>query len=527
MNGTGMSVQARVGNRFKVAPAKLWIWLAGVWCATLVLLGICGCRSEGWYTTAETMWWRVRGALLEVPPGNAQREILCRTPAHQPDVPVFAGQPRGRDGPPARSDTDVESSLPVPRALPTGSPISVTEPLDLNGIIVVALEQHPALIAARWDVEAARGRLIQAGLYPNPEISYEAQNVGERGPAGNGGLHGVGVEQEFVTGGKLRLAQQVARYDLAATDWQLVARRYELITRIRLAWVEYAAAQEQIRILEQFVRLVGEDENGLVPLARRLEKVAGMRWELLRAELEWRNAQAQLVAARRHAEAAKLALLASAALPPDTPLSPPPPLSLDTPQYEWERARDALVERSAELRQVQMAVLRSQQEWQRVAAQNIPNFRVRALPLYSASEDNAQFQIEVRVPLPIFDRQQGNLLAVQAELARNIRWVDKTRLDLTRQLAEAYGRYAGARQQAQTYAEHVLPRAEESLKVMRTAFQRAKPEELRSAFLGLLEAHRAWLDAQLGYLQARRELWLAVYEIAGLLQQDRLESVPP
>ncbi|MCS7159827.1 MAG: TolC family protein, partial [Gemmatales bacterium] len=371
-----------------------------------------------------------------------------------------------------------------------------------------------------------RGRMIQAGLYPNPEISYEAQNVGERGPAGNGGLHGFGIEQEFITGGKLRLAQQVAQYDLAATDWQLVARRYDVLTRIRLAWVEYAFAQEQVRILEQFVRLVGEEETGLVPLARRLEKVAGLRWELLRAEIELQNARAQLAAAQRQAEAAGVALLATANLPPQTLLVPYPALPPNVPEYGYDAALAAILERSAELRQAELAVYRAHQEWQRVAAQNIPNFRVRALPLYSASEDNAQFQIEVRVPIPVFDRQQGNLLAVHAELARNARFVESTRLDLTRRLAEAHGRYSAARQQVQTYTEQILPRAEESLRVMRLMFQRAKAEELRSAFLGLLEAHRAWLDAQLGYLQVRRNLWSAVFEIAGLVQQDIVESIP-
>jgi cobalt-zinc-cadmium efflux system outer membrane protein len=405
--------------------------------------------------------------------------------------------------------------------------VALTEPLDLDQLIAAALERHPALEAARWEVEAARGRLVQAGLYPNPELSYEGQNIGERGPAGNGGIHGIGVEQEFVTGGKLRLAQQVARYDLAATDWEVIQRRYEVITRIRLAWVEYAAAQEQVRILEQFVRLVGEDENGLVPLARRMEKLAGLRWELLRAEVELQTARAQLAAAQRHAEAARLALLASASLPASVSLAVPTPLPAHAPDYDWERTVAGLLERSAELRRAQLAVLRTQQEWQRIAAQNVPNFRVRLLPLYSASEDGPQLQVEVRVPLPIYDRQQGNLLAAQAELARNARLVENTRFDLTRRLADAYGRYAAARQQVQTYAEQILPRAEESLKVSRTVFQRAKPEELRSAFLGLLEGHRAWLDAQLGYLQARRELWLAVYEIAGLLQQDRVESVAP
>ncbi|MCS7167930.1 MAG: TolC family protein [Gemmatales bacterium] len=503
--------------------------LATIGCAGLTLLVLAGCQSRGWYTEADTLWWRVRGAAPPHHETGFRNQVLARTPAHQAsennETPAL--QPPAEQTKPKLTDV-IPNAQPLdkPRPLSDQQSPDPKQPLDLDGLIALALETHPTLVAARWDVEAARGRMIQAGLYPNPEISYEAQNVGERGPAGNGGLHGFGIEQEFITGGKLRLAQQVAQYDLSATDWQLVARRYDVLTRIRLAWVEYAFAQEQVRILEQFVRLVGEEETGLVPLARRLEKVAGLRWELLRAEIELQNARAQLAAAKRQAEAARLALLATANLPPNTPIVPNPALPREVPTYRYDTTITTILQRSAELRQAELAVLRAQQEWQRVAVQNIPNFRVRALPLYSASEDNAQFQIEVRIPIPVFDRQQGNLLAAQAELARNARLVDSTRLELTRRLAEAYGRYAAAQQQAQTFFQDILPRASESLKVMRLAFQLAKAEELRSAFLGLLEAYRAWLEAQLGYLQVRRNLWSAVFEIAGLAQQDIVESIP-
>jgi|GEM_PF-1331844 len=456
------------------------------------------------------------------PGGAVELSSACKRESSEenprvPAVSVCIGDGATADPPPTASGqrrSEAESSASS-NAKPTV--------LDLEQLVGLALQQHPLLAAARLNVEAARGRLIQAGLYPNPVIGFESEDIAEGGQAGK---HGPFFEQEIVLGGKLRWAQQLAAAELLATDWQALTQWYDLLTRIRLAWVELLAAESEYRLHQSYVRLVGEEEGGLVFQARRLAKVEGFRWELLRAEVELQTARARLEAAERRRQAARrelAALLGLNELPGEVPVER---LSLQIPSYRWEETLPAVLSRSAELKRAEALVQRAQSEWRLIASQNIPNLRVRVRPGYSFSANTPDVKVEGGIMLPIFNRQQGNLFAAEAEIARQSRLVESLRLDLTRRLADAFGRYAAARQQAQTYAEHILPRAEESLKVMHTVFQRAKAEELRSAFLGLLEAHRAWLEAQLGYLQARRELWLAVYEIAGLLQQDHVESLP-
>src|SRR5262245_56812910 len=56
-------------------------------------------------------------------------------------------------------------------ALPPG-------PLDLHALWDVALLNNPSLREAAADVEAARGRLIQAGKYPNPRAVYTQSTIG-------------------------------------------------------------------------------------------------------------------------------------------------------------------------------------------------------------------------------------------------------------------------------------------------------------------------------------------------------------
>src|SRR4051812_49915199 len=54
------------------------------------------------------------------------------------------------------------------------------EPLGLDQLLALAEQNHPDLAVAFARTEAARGRLIQAGLYPNPTFTWEADEVNNR-----------------------------------------------------------------------------------------------------------------------------------------------------------------------------------------------------------------------------------------------------------------------------------------------------------------------------------------------------------
>ena len=75
-------------------------------------------------------------------------------------------------------------------------------PYTLADLQQLAAANSPTLRQAASDVEAARGLLQQAGLYPNPTIGYEA------GPNANNtatGTQGFFIDQVIKTGGKLKL----------------------------------------------------------------------------------------------------------------------------------------------------------------------------------------------------------------------------------------------------------------------------------------------------------------------------------
>ena len=81
-------------------------------------------------------------------------------------------------------------------------------PLSQSDLEQMALHGNPTLAQAAANVEAAQGRALQSGLYPNPTVGYNGEQIGGRGSSGRptaGEQQGLFIDQTIVTAGKLRL----------------------------------------------------------------------------------------------------------------------------------------------------------------------------------------------------------------------------------------------------------------------------------------------------------------------------------
>src|SRR6266498_1750257 len=74
---------------------------------------------------------------------------------------------------------------------------SRADSLRLADFEKMALENNPTLKQSEAMVREAQGRLKQAGLYPNPTIGYNGDEI-SRGPIIRGGEHGIFIDQTIV-----------------------------------------------------------------------------------------------------------------------------------------------------------------------------------------------------------------------------------------------------------------------------------------------------------------------------------------
>ncbi len=390
-------------------------------------------------------------------------------------------------------------------------PVLEDEHLTLEKLLVLATRLNPELAAAEARVEAARGKLVQAGLYPNPMIGWEADDLFNNKDAA--GEQGPFISQEIVTAGKLRLARSAAFHGVAAADWQAITRRFEIITRVRTAFYEFLAAEREAEALKKNLA----DAKEKTTLTERLSK-AGLKvysTDILRWEQETNQIQLQLWAAEQRRAAARHRLAVAVGLPslPEVPIKGP---SEDRGGvWEWEPLVRTVLTRSSELQHAQALVMQAQGELEHAQAEVIPNLHLHVHPFHSYPESDTQLKLQAGVALPVFNRNQGNILKAQAGLAQAHAEVRRTELHLTERLAAAFQRYETARRQLDLYTRDILPKAEELARKVRLGLDLNQYDTT-----ALLEAQRGLYQARLAHLQAWSEYWRAVSEILGLLQVD-------
>jgi outer membrane protein, heavy metal efflux system len=403
-------------------------------------------------------------------------------------------------------------------ASPPGTP-APNAPLSLLQLLDTAAANNPELAIARARSEAARGRLVQAGLYPNPTLTWEADDLGD--PDGPAGTQGPIFSQQIVTAGKLHLAQAAAAYGVAAADWQATTRWYEVATRVRLAYYEALAAQEGVRASEDVVRLA---RDGLAA-AEKLEKAgAGTRPDVLRARVELNESAMGLAVARERREAAWRLLATAVGVPALPAASLSGSLEAPPPRYDWQPTLAAVLTRSSEVQVAQAAVLQAEQLLLRAKAEAVPDVNFLVRPFYSDPDDNVQVKVEVGAALPIFNRNQGNIRTAYADLAWAQHEVRRVELSLVERLALAFQRYQAASRRAEAYEREVLRDAAESLRLVRLGYERGDP---KYDYTTVLQAQRTLAQARLAYVQALGEYWRSAAEIAGLLQVDSFDDDAP
>jgi cobalt-zinc-cadmium efflux system outer membrane protein len=137
-------------------------------------------------------------------------------------------------------------------ALARPSAFATEANLDADGVVRLALARNHDLQAARAQVEAALSRLRQAGLWPNPrlELSYDTDR-----PFANEGEYSrsAGFSQEFPISGRLGLAENVARVDVARALAEVNEAERKLIGDVTSAFYEIAAIDQSLKLRDELI----------------------------------------------------------------------------------------------------------------------------------------------------------------------------------------------------------------------------------------------------------------------------------
>jgi cobalt-zinc-cadmium efflux system outer membrane protein len=388
--------------------------------------------------------------------------------------------------------------------------------LALADLEQMALQGNPTLSQAAAQVESARGRAVQAGLYPNPTVGYEADRIGAAGTAGE--MQGAFIDQTIVTAGKLRLSQARYAHEVSQMEAQALAQQYRVLNGVRMRFYQLLAMQ---RLLEVRAELVKVAEDAVTTTDQLVNVGAANRADLLQARFEARQERVTLENARTLYLGAWLQLAAFVGNPcmPEGRLEGDLEAGAAVP--DLCTTLDHLLGASPELQAARAAVARDQVALQRERVEPIPNVQVRLSNGYDFETHNDVTSVQAGVRLPLFDKNQGNIRAAQAQVAYAQAEVGRVELSLRQRLARAYGRYRTAQAVAHMYRDENLPEARQAYELYVDSFRNR-----RAAWPQVLVAQRTYFQLSVAYVEALEQLRRAEVTILGLLLVDGLDEPP-
>ncbi len=391
----------------------------------------------------------------------------------------------------------------------------------LDAALQAARQNNPTFRQAEAGVKATRSRVQQAGLYPNPTVGYSGDEI--RGGEIHGGKQGFFVEQTVVTAGKLSRAREVMNKELRLAEIELEEQKLRVETAVKMAFYRVLAAQEMAASRADLAHIAEK----IVETQRRLQNTGQAdETEILGAEVD---AQRAKLAARMKENTLREEWRSLAAVigQPDLPLQTVAgDLEQGWPALDELQAVDLVATQSPAVRIASAAGERAEAELARAKREKIPDITARAGVEYNhellnnlALATGWQWNAELGVEIPIFNRNQGNVAAAGAEIERANAEKQRVALTLRERAATVVDQYANARLMAEQYRDDILPLAKKSYSLMNDRYG-----EMLAAYPRVLDSKRKLFELQSEYITALEDVWTTGLALQGFLLTDGLEA---
>ena len=386
---------------------------------------------------------------------------------------------------------------------PQAAAAATAEPLSLAKAIELALEGNPEVAAAKRQWEATEGQVLQGRSRPNPELAYSLEDARSKTRTQSWQLN-----LPLELGGKRAARTKAAEKSREQAQAQLAELKATVRANVAAAYFDVLTVQERLVLARDSAALAKSSTDtvskrvaaGKVsPVEESKARVAeaGVRVELAQAASEQRNALSRLFALLGRIDAPYTVLEGKAENLPSVPsLADLQPLISSAPGVVLARIE---VDRRKALTALEQS-------------KRVPDVTVSVGMQRSNETQRNVLLFGVSVPLPVFDRNQGNLLEA-------LKLEDKARDELQAATVRLHSEVAQARERLSTITAEVQSLQQEVLPGAKSAYDAATIgfENGKFNFLEVLDAQRTYFTAKSQYLKALGEAHRAAADIDRLL----------
>lgn len=471
---------------------------------TLFLPGCAGTRSA---TTTQTTQkppvpLRLSDSPFVKPPSDNGLSSSLPTPSSEE---LSSGKSEIRLTSAAEQHTSAPQGSPIPDLpMPVPNDAPGVSAWTLASLEATALQNNPAIAQASASAYKAIGFHDQVGTKPNPTVGYNGTQLADQGTD----QHVAFVEQDIVMGGKLARNRAVLSQEIQSQLWEVEAQRYRVQTDVRQRFYEALAAQRRLVLATEFREIAAK---GVEVAKARVEAKEGSIPEVLQAEIQFNQVEVQ----RRQAEAAFRGawnqLMAMVGLNGTAPGVLDGTLPVSVAFDDLQTIKGEAQTSSPELQAARARVARARANVERQEVQAIPNLSFQLAAGVDNGTNSGMVNAQVGLPVPIFNRNEGNIAAAHAELTRACQELRRIELSIESRMARAAQDYESAAAAVEQYQQTILPKAEQTLRLSEEAYSAGE-----FGFLQVLVARRTYFESNLEYVIAQSNLAQSEAYLQGL-----------
>lgn len=381
------------------------------------------------------------------------------------------------------------------------------EELTLDDVLRIADLLNPALAVERNNIDLATAAIWDAQLYPNPTLGIEIEEYKTGGGSLRESKRVGSLTLPVVLNGRIGKAAAAAEKDRTVEALNYVWRRREILNDVKHSFVHLLAA----RRAEELSRETRDIAKSLQELtderfrARAIPEMETLKTavNLATAETKLRRAESDAVIAVKTIHA----LMGDVDFPNDR-FAGTLAARFSVPSLDALRGQVVASHPLAEAAKAALEAAELQLSAAKATA--IPDFDV-VLAAGKGIEDDTILEGGISIPLPLFHRNQGAILAAEIRLRQAELRIQAVRNDLLLKLTEAYRTFTTAQECVRVYQEEILPKSQKALDQTHDGYKLGK-----YGYLDVLDAQRTLAESRGSYTSALEDLNLAAANLEKL-----------
>lgn len=377
------------------------------------------------------------------------------------------------------------------------------KPLEFTEAYRNVIDNALRLKAAEAEIGVKEAERLQAGLYPNPDLSIAAEELGGSGRWDDNEIS-VGITQLFLTGGKRSARIRVADAAQCETRWELEIMKCDLYAELMHAFINSATAQERLQIAEDLLKIA---EQTYETVSSKAAHGKATSIDAKKSEVAFKTARLFKAKTQVAIQQAKLEL--AALWNSNNPqfgqviyslydVTPPPPFDQLTQELD----------NNPDLSKSHAVLSKTWEIIELERRQRIPDVAVYVGVSTERFTQDPTLNVGIDIPLPIFDRNQGNIARATHQYNQALLKQMDLITQLKYKLAALYREWTNAYEQAAELKDIVATTASETYELAKESYDLGNSEylEFLDARATMFNVRQQYLDAVEAYHHKKAEI---------------------